>query len=83
MINEVYIEVAETAHKLLQEYLGSIVLIKLKGEQEVRGKLRSYDQHLNIVLDDAEELRSDGSVRKLGTIVIRGDTVVLISPAET
>lgn len=76
-------EVAETAHKLLQEYLGSIVLIKLKGEQEVRGKLRSYDQHLNIVLDDAEELRSDGSVRKLGTIVIRGDTVVLISPVET
>jgi len=74
--------VAETAHKLLQEYLGNIVLIKLKGEREVRGKLKSFDQHLNIVLEDAEELRSDGSTRKLGTIVIRGDTVVLISPTE-
>ncbi len=73
---------AETAHKLLQEYLGSIVLIKLKGEREVRGKLKSFDQHLNIVLEDAEELRGDGSTRKLGTIVIRGDTVVLISPTE-
>ncbi len=73
---------AETAHKLLQEYLGNIVLIKLKGEREVRGKLKSFDQHLNIVLEDAEELRSDGSTRKLGTIVIRGDTVVLISPTE-
>ncbi len=73
---------AETAHKLLQEYLGNIVLIKLKGEREVRGKLKSFDQHLNIVLEDAEELRSDGTTRKLGTIVIRGDTVVLISPTE-
>ncbi len=73
---------AETAHKLLQEYLGNIVLIKLKGEREVRGKLKSFDQHLNIVLEDAEELRGDGSTRKLGTIVIRGDTVVLISPTE-
>ncbi len=73
---------AETAHKILLEHIGNIVLIKLKGEKEVRGKLKSYDQHLNIVLDDAEEIREDGTTRKLGTIVIRGDTVVLISPIE-
>ncbi len=73
---------AETAHKVLQESLGDIVLIKLRGDYEVRGKLRSYDQHLNIVLEDAEELKPDGSTRKLGTIIIRGDTVILISPTE-
>ncbi len=73
---------AETAHKILLEHIGNIVLIKLKSEREVRGKLKSYDQHLNIVLDDAEEIKADGSTRKLGTIVIRGDTVVLISPIE-
>ncbi|MCD6487693.1 MAG: RNA-binding protein [Desulfurococcales archaeon] len=72
----------ETAHKILQESLGTIVLIRLKGNREVRGKLKSYDQHLNIVLDDAEEIREDGGTRKLGTIVIRGDTVVLISPTS-
>ncbi len=71
---------SETAHKMLEENLGSRVLIRIKGDIEIRGKLKSYDQHLNIVLDDAEELKSDGGVRKLGTIVIRGDTVVLISP---
>ncbi|MET1101518.1 MAG: LSm family protein [Pyrodictiaceae archaeon] len=72
---------AETTHKVLAENLGNMVLVKLKGSKEVRGKLKSYDQHLNLVLEDAEELRSDGSIRKLGTIVIRGDNVVLISPA--
>ncbi len=70
----------ETARRILVESVGSIVLVKLKGNREVRGKLKSFDQHLNIVLEDAEELREDGSLRKLGTIVIRGDNVVLISP---
>ncbi len=70
----------ETTHKLLEENLGSIVLVKLRGDIVVRGKLKSFDQHLNLVLEDAEEIKSDGSTRKLGTLVIRGDNVVLISP---
>ncbi len=73
---------AETTHKVLGESIGSIVLVKLRGANEVRGRLKSYDQHLNLVLEDAEEVLSDGTTRKLGTIVIRGDTVLLISPAQ-
>ncbi|MCI4461780.1 MAG: RNA-binding protein [Thermogladius sp.] len=72
----------ETTYKLLEENIGKIVLIKMKGEVSIRGKLRSYDQHLNIVLEDAEEVKGDGTSRKLGTLVIRGDTVVLISPLQ-
>ena len=72
---------AETTHRVLAENIGNIVLVKLKGAKEVRGKLKSYDQHLNLVLEDAEEVREDGTTRKLGTIVIRGDNVILVSPA--
>lgn len=71
---------SETTHRVLGETLGSIVLVKLKGGREIRGRLKSYDQHLNLVLEDAEELRGNG-IRKLGTIVVRGDNVILISPA--
>lgn len=71
---------SETTHRVLSETLGSIVLVKLKGGREIRGRLKSYDQHLNLVLEDAEELRGNG-IRKLGTIVVRGDNVILISPA--
>ncbi|BES80603.1 LSm family protein [Pyrodictium abyssi] len=73
---------AETTHRVLGDNIGSIVLVKLKDANEVRGKLKSYDQHLNLVLEDAEEVYEDGRTRKLGTIVIRGDTVLLISPAQ-
>ncbi len=71
---------SDTAQKLLQESVGSIVLVKLRGGKELRGKLRSFDQHLNLVIEDAEEITSESS-RRLGTVVIRGENVLLISPA--
>jgi small nuclear ribonucleoprotein len=41
----------------------------------------SYDIHMNIVLEKAEFLK-DGEVQKgFGTILLRGDSVVYISPS--
>jgi len=71
----------DTAHKILAEALGHNVLIRLRGGKVVRGRLKSYDLHLNIVLDDAEEEAVDGSWRRLGTILIRGENIVVISPS--
>jgi len=65
--------------ELLSKALGSMVLVKLKGGREVRGVLMSFDQHLNLVLDNAEEMK-ESKVRRLGLIIVRGDNVVLISP---
>lgn len=57
------------------------VLVELKGGKQFTGLLRAFDIHINIVLDEAEE-RVDGDVtRKLGTTFIRGDTIILITPA--
>jgi small nuclear ribonucleoprotein len=73
-------ELATTS--LLNSSLGNVVLIKLKGGRELRGRLRSFDQHLNLVLEEAEEVRHDGETKKLGLVLIRGDNVVLVSPAS-
>lgn len=74
---------SDTAHKILSSSVGQVVLVKLKGNKEVRGKLKSYDHHLNIVLEEAEELYPDGQPRKLGTVIIRGDNVIIVSPASS
>ncbi len=71
---------SEVATKIFQESLGKIVLVELKGGRSVRGKLYSYDQHMNLVLEDAEEVSPNGSAKQLGMIIVRGDNVVLISP---
>ena len=70
---------SEVAAKLFEKSLGRVVLVELKGGRSVRGKLYSYDQHMNLVLEDAEELNGE-NVKKVGTIIVRGDNVVLVSP---
>ena len=71
--------------ELLAKSLDMRVLIKLKGGRELRGKLRGYDQHMNLILEDAEEIRpgEEEQLLKVGTIIVRGDNVIIISPPPT
>ena len=68
------------AVQILEESLGKIVLIKLRGGKSVRGLLKGYDQHLNLVLDKAEDVTDSENVKELGLIIVRGDNVVMVSP---
>ena len=56
------------------------VIISLKGGREIRGILQGYDVHMNLVLDRAEE-EVDGVTQKLGTLIVRGDNVIYITPS--
>ncbi len=64
---------------LLNQAREKRVLIRLRGNRRMRGILKSYDVHLNLVLEDAEEISEEGSV-KVGDIVLRGDNIIMISP---
>lgn len=65
---------------VLHSSLESPVLISLKGGKEYRGTLKGYDIHMNVVLKNADELKEGKAVRRLGMVIIRGDSVVFISP---
>ena len=56
------------------------VVVELKSGVTYSGTLRTFDVHINIVLDDAEEHVNGEIKRKLGRILIRGDSVLLVSP---
>jgi len=66
---------------ILNASLDKSVLIRLKGGVEVRGKMASYDVHMNLVLEGAEQLEEGEVKRKLGTMLLRGDNVVFIAPS--
>ncbi|HIH36516.1 MAG: LSm family protein [Methanocellales archaeon] len=65
---------------ILNKSLNAPIIIRLRGGREFRGELQGYDVHMNLVLGKAEELKDGEVTRKLGTIVVRGDNVVYISP---
>ncbi len=63
----------------LNEAKGKRVILSLKNGEEITGVLSAFDLHLNLWLKDAE-LRNDSKTTKLGTIVVRGDNILFISP---
>lgn len=67
---------------MLGSSLNKYVLVRVKWNREYRGKLDGYDQHMNLVIKDAEEIIDNKSQGVLPITVIRGDVVVYISPSE-
>ena len=56
------------------------VIVELKNSRQYVGTLKAFDIHINVVLENAEELEEGNVKRKLGVVFIRGDTITIISP---
>lgn len=71
---------AEKPLDLIHSSLEKTVLVEVRGNRIFRGILKGYDQHLNLVISETEELSDDEVFRRLGYIVIRGANVVYVAP---
>ena len=65
---------------ILNESLNGTVICKLKDGRVFRGELQGYDIHMNLVLEKTEEVAEGAVARNIGTVIVRGDNVVYISP---
>lgn len=59
--------------------------MELKGRRKIKGKLQGFDQHLNLLLNNADEVVIDPEteeeiVTQINTVIVRGDNVVIVSP---
>ena len=71
---------SEMTTEILEQNIGKIVLVRLRGRKSLRGRLKGFDQHLNLVLEETDDTSDIENTKKLGLIIVRGDNVVLISP---
>lgn len=71
----------ERPFDLLNKAIGQQVLIRLKNGTDIRGRVQSFDVHMNIVLENAEELEEGNLKAKLGVILLRGGNILFVSPA--
>lgn len=65
----------------LNKSKGKRVIVELKNNKSFVGTLNAFDIHINVVLEDAEEMFEGEVKRKIGVVFIRGDTITIISPA--
>ena len=78
---------------LVRLSLDERIYVKMRNERELKGRLHAYDQHLNMVLGDVEEVVTTVAVdettyeeiiktskRQIEMLFVRGDGIVLISP---
>ncbi|MGQ9788297.1 MAG: LSM domain-containing protein [Candidatus Hadarchaeaceae archaeon] len=62
----------------VEKLLNSVVLVTAKDGRKFRGKLTSYDEHMNMILEDTEELTEKGSV-KHRFVLLKGGNITNIS----
>ncbi len=63
---------------LMNNSKDKIVLLRMKNSKTIQGKLKNFDIHMNLTLEDAEDISDEKSV-KLGTVLIRGDNILAVS----
>jgi small nuclear ribonucleoprotein len=57
------------------------IIIRLKSGEEITGILKAFDSHINVWLDESEIKNSEKEV-KLGRVLVRGDNIIFVSPAQ-
>jgi small nuclear ribonucleoprotein len=64
---------------LLEKSVNKKVNLLLKDNRVLEGTLVGYDDYLNMVLENTEETTPE-AVKRLGTVILRGNNVVSITP---
>jgi small nuclear ribonucleoprotein len=64
---------------VLEKTLNRKLSLLLKDGRILEGTLVGFDDYMNMVLEDTEELKEDNQ-RRLGTVVLRGNNIITISP---
>ena len=61
----------------LGKYMDKRLDIKLNANRRIVGVLRGYDQFMNLVLEDCNEVNHIEEKNSVGTVMIRGNSIVL------
>lgn len=56
------------------------ILVRTKKGEDIVGVLKAFDSHINLWLEEAK-LQGEKEIQ-LGTVLIRGDNIVFISPGK-
>ena len=69
--------------KKVQTLIGSVVQVEMKGDKHtLEGKLESADEYLNLHLNETYEIVDGIKSRSLGSVILRGNNIIMLSPIK-
>ncbi|MFQ5816071.1 MAG: LSM domain-containing protein [Candidatus Hydrothermarchaeaceae archaeon] len=66
----------------LASNVGKLVHVRLKNGMKFRGVLRGFDEYINIVISDAEEILPEGNGKRFDTLIFKGGLVGFLGPSD-
>jgi U6 snRNA-associated Sm-like protein LSm8 len=70
----------------MNDFVDKVVIVLTNDGRSIIGKLKGYDQAINVILEDSHEriYSTDSGVvqNPLGLYIIRGDTIAMISEMD-
>ncbi len=67
--------------QILDVCVNKEILIKLKNHTTIRGKLQTFDPHMNLLLTEVEDITEE-KTKNLDKIILRGDNILIVSLPE-
>jgi U6 snRNA-associated Sm-like protein LSm3 len=93
-VRDTHVGDVEEPLDLVRLSLDERIYVKMRNERELTGRLHGFDQHLNMVISEVEEIVTTLELdeetfeeiyrttqRTIPMIFVRGDGVILISPS--
>ncbi|MEJ2260426.1 MAG: ribonucleoprotein [Nitrosopumilaceae archaeon] len=72
---------ADEISNIMNQSKDKSVLLRLRNNKTVKGNLVDFDVHMNLTLNDAEDVTEE-TPTDLGKILLRGDNILAISLPE-
>jgi small nuclear ribonucleoprotein len=72
---------ADEISTLMSNSKNKSVLLRLRNNKTIKGNLLDFDVHMNLTLDDAEDVTEEAP-EKLGKILLRGDNILAVSLSD-
>ncbi len=66
---------------LMNSNRGKTIMLRLRNKKTIRGTLKEFDIHMNMTLNDTEDVSDEKSVL-IGNVLLRGDNIMAISFPE-
>lgn len=65
--------------RFLENNVNKTILIKLKDNRTIKGTLTSFDEQMNLVLKNTQEIGENNQTTPLNEILLRGNVIVAVS----